>query len=241
MVTIHLVVSTDGLHTWQPVDEPILALVGSNQYVTKFWTQVGANGQMILLAEVGGSQPHPQTLWESADGGIHWSELPAPQLNFFTAQASGANHSWYICGSMSGSSSNSINELVIACSMDGGKTWSARPAIRTCETCSPQTLVSTDSYITSDGSLVGLFHYQNTSSLALYRLPAHSSQWQYLGQMPDGDSGLIYVSAPSSTSGGYLWSFYGYGGSDDFASNLTTLMVGTQSADAMFFTATGPA
>jgi hypothetical protein len=59
--------------------------------------------------------------------------------------------------------------------------------------------------------------------------------------MPDGNSGLIYVSAPSSAAGGYLWSFYLNGGREDFASDLTTIMVGTQSADAMFFTAAEPA
>jgi hypothetical protein len=235
----HLAVSSDGLHTWQPVDEPILALVGSTQYVTQFWSQVGADGQMILLAEVGnGSQPHPQTLWESADAGIHWSELPAPQLNFFTAQASGSDYSWYICGWLSGSDPHSINDLVTACSMDGGKTWSARPAIRTCETCSPQSLDGTDSYITSDGSLVAPFQYQHASSFALYRLPPHSSEWQYLGQMPAGGAGagLIYV---SSASGGVLWSFYGSLGN---TSDLTTVIgAGAESASRTFFTAAEPA
>jgi hypothetical protein len=237
----HLEVSSDGLHTWQPVDEPILALVGSTQYVTQFWSQVGAEGQMILLAEVGsGYQPHPQTLWESTDGGIHWSQLPAPQLNFFTAQASGSNHSWYICGWLSGSDPHSVNMLVTACSIDGGKTWSARPAIRTCESCSAQSLDGTDSYITSDGSLVAPFQYQHASSFALYRLPPHSSEWQYLGQMPakDAGAGLIYVPALSSAVGGYLWTFYG---SRANTSDLTTVIEGSQSAAAMFFTATLPA
>jgi hypothetical protein len=55
--------------------------------------------------------------------------------------------------------------------------------------------------------------------------------------MPDSDSGLIYVSAPSSAAGSYLWSFDG----EANISDLITVLVGTQSADAMFFTAAYPA
>jgi hypothetical protein len=233
----HLAVSSDGLRTWQPVDEPILALVGPTQYVTQYWSQVGAGGQMILLAEVGGSQPNPQTLWESVDGGIHWSELPAPQLNSFTARASGSNHSWYICGWSGGSIPQGNQDLVTACSMDGGKTWSARPVIRTCESCPPHSLIDADGYITSDGSLIGLFGYKDTPAAALYRLPAHSSQWQYLGHVPNSGWGLIYVSAPSPAVGGYLWSFYGSGAN---TSDLTTVVIGTGSAAGMFFTSAYP-
>jgi hypothetical protein len=55
--------------------------------------------------------------------------------------------------------------------------------------------------------------------------------------MPAGDAGtsLIYVSAPSSAVGGYLWSFYG--GTAN-TSDLTTIMgAGAESALRMFFTA----
>jgi hypothetical protein len=236
-VNIHLAVSGDGLRTWRPVDEPILALVGSSHYVTGFWSQVGAGGLVTLLAEVGGGpRPNPQTLWESVDGGTHWSELPAPQLNFFTAQTLSSSHSWYICGWSSGAGSQVRPDLVTACSMDGGETWSARPVIRTCESCPPQSLPGADDYITSDGSLLALFYYQNSSSSALYRLPANSSQWQYLGQMPDGDSGLVYVPAPPPASGGYLWSFY-----DVIDWDLSMVIEGAQIAATTFFTAAEPA
>jgi hypothetical protein len=55
--------------------------------------------------------------------------------------------------------------------------------------------------------------------------------------MPDGDSGLIYVPASSSAAGGYLWSFANLTDTSD----LTTNIAGTQSVDAMFFTAALPA
>jgi hypothetical protein len=55
--------------------------------------------------------------------------------------------------------------------------------------------------------------------------------------MPDGDFGLIYVPAPSSAVGGYLWSLYG----DANTSDLSTTILGTPSAAGTFFTAADPA
>jgi hypothetical protein len=123
------------------------------------------------------------------------------------AQASGSNLSWYICGWSFVTPLNSE----MACSMDGGKTWSARPLLRTCETCPPIPFLGARICITSDGSLLALD--QRYPSWFLYRLPAHSSQWQYLGQLPDEDfdMSLIFAPAPSSAGGGYLWLLSSYG------------------------------
>jgi hypothetical protein len=259
-VETHLAVSSDGLRTWQPVDQPILKLAGANQQVKQFWAQVGASGQEILLADVGaipvlpsivgGSQanaqaatpttsppPHPDTLWTSQDGGAHWTQLPAPDLENYLAQATPTGHSWYICGSSNGPSFQSSQSSVTACSMDGGQTWTARPELRTCASCAVQPISGDGNiYVASDGSLVGLFvdGNGNEARLALYRLPATSSQWQYLGQVPNSDNGLMYAPARSLAGSGYIWIYGGSTGGYD----LSATVGGTGNATGMFLTAT---
>jgi hypothetical protein len=231
----HLAVSTDGLHTWLPVDQPILKLVGAKQQVKQFWMQIGSGGQVSLLADVGPPQslnpsPPPDTLWISHDGGKHWTQLPAPELEYYLAEASPTGDSWYICGS---SYSRNRQNQVTACSMDGGQTWTARPALRTCASCAEQPIGLGDSYIASDGSLVGLFTPDNQYCCAMYRLPASSSQWQYLGRVAESDNGMMYAPARSSPGSGYIWIYAGSGGGND----LSAIIGGTGSATGMFFTA----
>jgi hypothetical protein len=136
-VDTHIVVSTDGMHTWHPVDDSLLEQAGPQREETQYWAQPGPNGQAILLAEVAVSTSGtlPDTLWESRDGGAHWTQLPAPSMQTFQAQASPTGHSWYICGAtLAGTEGNQPGapgtlHRVIACSMDGGITWTPRPAL----------------------------------------------------------------------------------------------------------------
>ena len=231
----HLAVSTDGLRTWLPVDQPILKLVGAKQQVKQFWMQIGSAGQVSLLADVGLPQSltppaQPDTLWISHDGGIHWTQLPAPELEYYLAQATPTGDSWYICGS---SYSRSRQNQVTACSMDGGQTWTVRPALRTCASCAEQPIGLGDSYIASDGSLVGLFPYGNAFCCAMYRLPASSSQWQYLGQVAESDNGMMYAPARPSPGSGYIWIYGGSGG----GYGLSAIIGGTGNATGVFSTA----
>jgi hypothetical protein len=117
--------------------------------------------------------------------------------------------------------------------MDGGHSWTARPMLRTCASCAEQPIGLGDSYIASDGSLVGLFVYGNAFCCAMYRLPASSSQWQYLGQVGESDNGMMYAPAGSSADSGYIWIYGGSGGGDD----LSAVVGGTGNATGMYFTA----
>ena len=171
-IETHLAVSSDGLRTWQPIDAPILALVGSKHQVKQFWAQTGTGGQVSLLAEVGvipipTAAPQPDTLWVSHDGGTQWTVLPSPDLDSYLAQSSPSGDSWYICGSSSESGSQSSQSQETACSLDGGHTWTARPLLRVCDSCAGQPVGFGDSYIARDGSLVGLFPYGNAQQLLI--------------------------------------------------------------------------
>jgi hypothetical protein len=217
----HLGVSTDGLRTWSAVDEPILAAVGAHHQVLQFWAQPGPGGQVSLLADVTynptitppSNMPppsQPETLWISQDGGQNWTQLPSPELESYIAAASPTGHFWYICGSTSDAVQESGQSPVTACSGDSGRTWTARPALRACNSCTGQVMVFGDAYIAGDGSLVGLFEYKNTDVSALYRLPPKSSQWQFLSLVPTGDNGFIYAPSASSPAGsGYFWVYEG--------------------------------
>jgi hypothetical protein len=208
----HLSVSADGMHTWQPIDAPILALTGSEQTVKQYWARVDSGGHLVLLAEVGAAPvwdsttPEPEdTLWLSRDAGTHWTQLPAPLMSGFTARASADGQSWLICGSSRALETSAGRQAMNACSADSGETWTTRPLLRTCEACGEPlgdgNLESGGTYLASDGSLVQVAEDQTKGTLALYQLPANSSQWQYLGPMPDGDT-VMY--APTAT-GGLLW------------------------------------
>lgn len=248
-VPSHISVSTDGLHTWQPVDTPILSLTGSRHYVKQYWARVDADGQLDLLADVSASPRYPlglpgvDTLWVSHDGGGHWSQLPAPPMEGFIAQVSSDGQSWLICGL----STTGLNDshVALACSMDGGTTWAARPALRTCDSCSDSSVsadgniyVVTGVYLTGDGSLIQEDGDQTQPGFALYRLPPHSTQWQYLGPLPADDNALLY--APSSTSGGVLWTYGGSGGGL-FGSDLSGVAGGSGGSPGVLYSATYPA
>jgi hypothetical protein len=219
VVETHLGVSTDGLRTWNAVDDPILAAVGAHHQVRQYWAMPGPGGQVSLLADMtyfpgivspNGMPPpsQPDTLWISQDGGKNWTQLPAPELEYYLAAASATGHSWYICGSTSETVQENSKGPVTACSSDSGRTWTARPELRTCNSCPGQTMFPGDAYIAGDGSLVGVFVYK--SVFALYSLPANSSQWQFLSLLPTGDNGLMFApSASSPADSGYFWVYAG--------------------------------
>ena len=194
------------MHTWHPIDQPLLARVGPNHQVEQVWEQVGPNGQMILLADVGVSYFEiylPHTLWESRDGGTDWTELSAPPLEDFVAQASATGFSWYICA-QNWTAVEYAQKLVpenflTECSLNAGKTWSTRPQLETCPSCYALPL-DDSGFIARDGSLVtSQLPFESGQTVGLYRLPSNSSQWQYLG--PLVGSGLMY--APAKLLGGF--------------------------------------
>jgi hypothetical protein len=213
----HLVVSSDGMQIWHPIDQPLLARVGPNHQVEQVWEQVGPDGQMILLADVGDSYYEaylPHTLWQSQDGGSDWTELSVPPLENFLAQSSPTGFSWYICGQnwalVEYTKEFEPKNFRTECSLNAGKSWVMRPQLETCPACYAFPL-DEGGFIARDGSLVVMeLPFQQGQTVGLYRLPSNSSQWQYLGPLPG--TGLMYAPAKSSAIAGYLWTFQSYGG-----------------------------
>jgi hypothetical protein len=72
----------------------------------------------------------------------------------------------------------------------------------------------------------------STYHLGFYRLPAHSSQWQYLGPVT-GANAFLY--APSS-DGGVIWLYAG----GTYLAHLSGIIGGHQSLPGTLSTATFP-
>lgn len=213
----HLSVSTDDLVTWQPIDQQFTS---RQLTITQFWLRPGDGA---LLAAVSpyvqpNTPPPAQTLWQSTDGGAHWTRVPAPAMRDFTVRPAASGQPWSICGD-SYDSTNAQNPNLLACTSDGGTTWTARPALRLMSACTGSscaapimTQAAMGSSLAPDGAVLALGPYgplkngviQQIQGIGLYRLPAGSSQWQYLGPLP----GNAYFIAPTAR-GGALWSFGG--------------------------------
>lgn len=248
--TQNLSVSVDHLHTWEPIDQ---ALVRANQEVSNFW--VSPDGE--LLAEVtsvtnaGTPTPTPTVdralprirryldvmLWHSNDGGVHWTPFPAPTLSgtalslHFTVGLPEAGQPWQICAPYHPQSSPSAASL--ACTFDGGRTWSARPFLCFAAPC-PSGATDTGEYtLASDGAVLTMAMAPGTTNqLGLYRLPRGSTTWQYIGPTAGSNT---YFFAPT-TSGGILWAYAG----GTYPGRLSGVIGGQQALPGVLATATYP-
>lgn len=216
----HLAASTDHLRSWQPIDRNLLA---SGQSVTQFWL----NPDGGLLADVTGTTTDAQSrstvtsreLLRSMDGGVHWSVFPTPNLGsdvkvgpdavylgtWTVRQPTAHGQPWQLCASELTNEGKSTVGLV--CTFDSGRTWTVRPYLCTNVPCArgvSSGFTGFGATIATDGSIL-LIAPDKAVHLGLYRLPAHSSQWEYLGSV-NGSNAFYY--APSS-NGGVLWLYAG--------------------------------
>jgi hypothetical protein len=212
------------MRTWQPIDDNLIAV---GQRVLRFW--LNADGKLLVTAAIiptaqgiadgtptafpGTTQFNSTPLWQSADGGARWKVLPPPVLsnnlsmrNWTVQQPVEHGQAWHICADEVASDGRTT--VGIVCTSDGGRTWSARPYLCVSAPCPADrsgTGGNGGETLMADGSLVFIMP-DKSLHLGLYRLPAHSSQWEYLGPV-NGANALFY--APTSTSGGVIWLFAG--------------------------------
>ena len=216
-----LVASSDHLRTWRPIDRQLLAM---GQSVTQFWAR--PDGALLVTTALDSAsfaapltptatQDQPShngaPLWQSADGGGAWNVLLPPILSgdlsmgAITVGQPTGQQPWRICARETPPDGRTF--VGIICTFDGGQTWSVRPylcASAPCPAVTPIGFAGDGDTLAADNSLLIMAPDKNVR-LGLYRLPAHASQWEYLGPA-NGSNTFFY--APAS-HGGVLWLFAG--------------------------------
>lgn len=245
-----LVVSSDHLRTWRPIDQPLLAV---GQSVTQFWAR--PDGELLVTTAIAQSASstspltptatleHPPyngtPLWQSADGGATWNVLPPPRLSgdlilgAVTVGQSTAQQPWRIC--IRETSPDGRTTMGIVCTFDGGQTWSVRPylcANAPCPAGTPLGFAGDGDMLAADDSLL-ILAPNASSQLGLYRLPAQSNQWEYLGPATGANT---FFYAPTA-HGGTLWLF---AGGVTIQANLSGVIGGHMAIPGMLATAAYP-
>jgi hypothetical protein len=114
-----------------------------------------------------------------------------------------AGEPWHICTQYQPQTSAAAS---LACTFDGGRTWSARPLLCTVAPCGQASLASSYYYLASDGTVILMdLAPGSDSQFGLYRLPRGSTTWQFLG--PTAGS-IAFFFAPTP-NGGLLWAYAG--------------------------------
>jgi hypothetical protein len=213
----HLDVSTDGMRSWRAVDQ---AMVDAHAVPHAFWLNP-EDGSLLAYSStesVNGSFDGPmRLLWVSADGGHMWRRLSTPDnsMRYLAVQWPKGGMPWHVCASdqvIYAAPAQQYNHL--ACTQDGGGTWTDRPTLDialSCSTClkgHPYSPVSTLTLvgIAPDGAVLAnandFFDADGTAHTGLFRLAPGATQWESLGAIPgtDPNNTNIYL-LPS----GLLW------------------------------------
>jgi hypothetical protein len=215
-----LVVSQNGFRSWTPIDT---SLVAHGLQVWGVWQRPG-DGALLALAEKRAPNPNGGTrplvtysLWQSADMGGTWKAIPAPsnlggEPGFIVAQPRGSDP-WRVCGLTYPQGNDYLGEI-IACTLDGGKTWTPRPLttlrVNCGNYCTQLETVDASATLLDNGTLLESFVtgpssngvIQDPQTMKLFALPAGSNQWEDLGPIP-GESFLAIDAAGSVTVVGY--------------------------------------
>ncbi|HET9111485.1 MAG TPA: hypothetical protein VFN78_11720 [Ktedonobacterales bacterium] len=195
-------VSSDHMTTWRLIDPP-----GVTADAATFTLQP-TTGEIFAQY---GEPEQPSDLWDSLDGGAHWTQINAPTLMtpspsrypYITGQ-SGSRSGWMICSTVAKVAGAATGDS-LTCSKDGGKTWDTLPTIiPDTPSANPSQQVAIVSGIASDGTIVAIL--TTGSANELYRFAPGAVQWQSLGDLPSamnysflsGDDVIWSVQSPLS-------------------------------------------
>ncbi|HEV2460617.1 MAG TPA: hypothetical protein VGS80_19860, partial [Ktedonobacterales bacterium] len=189
-----LMVSRDRMASWKPIDA---AIVAAGQGVDTFFFRPDTGALLANAFDVNTLDRH---LWQSADGGAHWTELPSPATSFadsYVVQQPMSGQPWHLCAEtfkpLHDVNTNPGPPTGIVCSSDGGHHWTSRPMPNA--SSAGFALIG----ITNTGDLLA----QDSSTTAtLYRLPAGSTQWQTFDTAPGSGPAVTVIPGPGS---GVLW------------------------------------
>jgi hypothetical protein len=190
-----LMVSRDKMASWKPIDA---AIVAAGQGVDTFYLRPDTGALLAVAFDVTTLDRH---LWQSTDGGAHWSELPSPATSFadsYVVQQPIAGQPWHLCA-VTFKPLHDVNTSPgpptgIVCSTDGGHHWASRPMPNA--SSAGFALIG----ITNAGDL--LAQDNAASADALYRLPAGSTQWQTFDTAPGSGPAVTFIAGPGA---GVLW------------------------------------
>lgn len=187
--------STDGLRTWRAVD--------AGQSVDAFWLNP-ANGALLVQGYNESGSPW-SALWQSSDGGAHWSAMSTLNISAYkvVVQLSGGDQPWHLCAQAVATGSFADGAAPIACTTDGGRTWQF-PSVTKLD----YPIFMTIAAIAPDGSLLGTLNdmpgtnQPAASFVGLFRVPLGGDTWQALGALPNsGNYGMNILLA----GGNVLW------------------------------------
>ena len=143
-----------------------------------------------------------EEFWDSGNGGRSWTALTSPNLQplLVAVQPPVSDEPWHLCAAQQILADPAHSYNLLACTSDGGHTWSSRPALNL--TLSQGIFIKgtgqLDSYkaisglgvfaLEPDGSLLAAVldtsMSDGTTPLGIYRLPPGSGSWQSLGRAP---------------------------------------------------------
>ena len=194
-----LMVSRDHMASWTPIDGAIVAAGQGVDQGDGFFFRPDTG---VLLANAFDVNTLDRHLWQSTDGGAHWSQLPSPATSFadfYVVQQPVSGQPWHLCAEtfkpVHDAGANPGPATGIVCSTDGGSHWSSRPM----PTASSAgfTLIG----ISNAGDLLA---QDDSATAALYRLPAGSTQWQTFDTAP-GTTVNVSASFVPGPGSGVLW------------------------------------
>ncbi len=197
--------ASDNLLSWHDIDTDI---VGYGDTVDSFWLN-SADGD--LLVSTANNTPGPASpvtnLWDSRDDGQQWTRLTVPSLTSepltnlqVVVQQQAAEQSWHICVSQQINADPPHSYNLMACSNDGGLSWTQRSALNV--TTNQTIFRKSDGQLIhytpvsqlyliafeSDGSLIAAVDDASTSTTSIpagiYRLSPGGSAWQRIGRAP---------------------------------------------------------